>query len=309
MIILYFLALNVFKTEKQQKTLIVVMSAIVLLMSVRSFRSFSAGGAFRYDKRVGGPFEAVGLGPNHFGAFIVVTGAVFLGLLLVDKEFRRKLLYGGTILFSLHPLLYSYSRGAYVAAAGAIAFFGVMKQRSLLVLILISLLTWQTLLPVSVVDRIMMTETEEGTLEGSAARRLDLWDHAISLFQEHPMFGVGFGGFGFTVPEGQLTDTHNFYMKTLAEQGVIGIALLALLLMKAFHSGWRLYKTGKNPFHQGLGFGFMGAVIACMITNVFGDRWSYFALGGYFWVFWGLVDRGLLLSQQVVESQKVEQGL
>lgn len=307
MIVLYFLILNVIKTEQQQKWLVTMMSAVVLLIAVRSFRSFSGGSGFRYDKRVGGPFEAVGLGPNHFGAFIVIVGAVLLGLLILDREFRRRALYAAALLFSLHPLFFAYSRGAYAAALGVMTFFGVMKQRSLLVVLAVIFMTWQTVLPVSVVDRILMTETEEGTLEGSAARRLDLWDHAMGLFEEHPVFGIGFGGFGFTVPEGQLTDTHNFYMKTLAEQGLIGFALLALLLLKALHSGWRLYRAGRSPFHQGLGFGFIGAVIACMITNLFGDRWSYFALGGYFWIFWGLVDRGLLLSQQPIEPKKIEQ--
>lgn len=303
MILLYFLVLNVFKTEAQQKLVVVLMSSVMLLMSVRSFRNFSAGDVFRYDRRAGGPFEAVGLGPNHFGAFVAVVGAVLLGLLLFDKDLRRRLLYGGTVLFGLHPLFFSYSRGAYVGAMGALGVFGVLKKRSLLALLVVLLFVWKAVLPASVVDRIMMTETAGGGLDPSAAHRVELWDHAMDLFEEHPVFGIGFGGFGFTVPAGELTDTHNFYMKTLSEEGVVGIVLLAFVFLRALLSGWRLYRRGASPFQQGLGFGFLGAVIACMITNLFGDRFSYFALGGYFWVFWGLVDRGFLLSREAVEPE------
>jgi hypothetical protein len=30
---------------------------------------------------------------------------------------------------------------------------------------------------------------------------------------------------------------------------------------------------------------------------MFGDRWSYFVLGDYFWIIWGLVDRGILIAE------------
>ena len=296
MIALYFLALNVIRNEDQQKKIVLLMTIIILLIAVRSYRNFSAGDSFRYDKRVGGPFEAVGLGANHFGAFIAYYSAFFLGLSFLDPNRKRKLLYGVTVLFGLHPLFFSYSRGAYLAAFCVLIFYGVFKKKSLLVLSIIILVAWHTILPPSVVDRISMTETASGEIEASASHRLDLWEHANQLFEENPIFGVGFGGFGLTVPQGELTDTHNFYMKTLSEQGIIGFIILILIILKAFLSGWRLHKTGKSLFNRGLGLGFMGAVIAVMISNIFGDRWSYFALGGYFWILWGIVDRGVLIS-------------
>jgi O-antigen ligase len=123
-----------------------------------------------------------------------------------------------------------------------------------------------------------------------------LWDHAFRLFEEHPVIGIGFGGYEFTIREGRWTDTHNYYLKMLAEQGIIGFGLLILTLFLASRSGWRLLKAGKNGFDRGLGLGFMGCIVAAATTNLFGDRWSYFEMGSYFWVFWGLVDRAVLMS-------------
>lgn len=293
MIFLYVLALNTFKNEKDQKTAVVIITLTMLLISVRSYRNFSGGESFSYDKRVGGPFESVGLGANHFGAFIADYGAMLLGLLLVDKNLKRRLLYLGAVLFGLHPLFFSYSRGAYLAFFAAVAVFALLKKRSLLILIAVVFISWQTILPMSVVDRIQMTETPQGEMESSAAHRLVLWEHAMELFNENPVFGIGFGGFGFTVPEGELTDTHNFYVKTLSEQGVIGVAALAGILILALRSGWRLFRKGASDFHRGLGLGFIGCAISLMVSNVFGDRWSYFPLGSYFWIFWGMVDATL----------------
>jgi O-antigen ligase len=82
----------------------------------------------------------------------------------------------------------------------------------------------------------------------------------------------------------------------LAEQGIIGFGLFLLVLFLAFRSGWRLWKTGKEGFEKGLGLGLMGCILALATTNFFGDRWSYFEMGSYFWAFWGLVDRVFLTS-------------
>lgn len=314
MILLYFIGLNVIKNEKQQKFVLVLMSMIVLFISIRSYRNFSGGDAFNYDKRVGGPFEAVGLGANHFGSFIVDYCSVFLGLLLFEKDKRRKLLFLATILFGLHPLFFSYSRGAYLAAICSLIFFGLCKKRIILLLVFALFLSWQTLLPKSVVDRISMTETPEGEIEHSAGGRLLLWDLALNIFKENPIFGIGFSGYsmsseGVNIANGETLagnqDVHNYYMRTLCEQGVIGISILLFVLCKAFLSGWKLFKQGQVPFQNGLGLGFMGCVIAITITNMFGDRWSYFVLGGYFWLIWGFVDSAIINSKIVLEPEKV----
>jgi O-antigen ligase len=184
-----------------------------------------------------------------------------------------------------------------MAAIGVLIFFGMIKKRSLLILALVLFLSWQTLLPPSVVERIKMTKTESGELEGSAAVRLDLWDHAVNLFKENPIFGIGLGGYRFTVPEElRFKDTHSLYLKTLSEQGIIGFSLLLLIFFMALKSGQRLYKIAQTPFQKGVGFGFLGCIVTFIITNMFGDRWSYFVLGDYFWITWGLVDREILMS-------------
>lgn len=299
MIGLYFLAYFAVANEKQQKTAVTIALLVILIIAVREFRNFSEGAAFSYDRRAEGPFWIVGLGANHLGAFMAEYGAFALGVFLLDEHKQRRWLALGAALFSVHPLFFSYSRGAYVGALAALVVLGVLKSRMLLGVVVALVFTWQTLLPTTVVERISMTETGGGQLEASAAHRLDLWQHAEDLFHENPIFGVGFGGFGFTVPPGEtLTDTHNFYMRTLSEQGVIGIVVLALVLIRALLSGWKLFRVGRSRFHRGIGLGFLACMVACTLMNLFGDRWSYFVLGGYVFVLWGVVDRAVTLSQE-----------
>lgn len=298
MIFLYFLAYSAIKTEEQQKTMLVIMATVILIIVVREFRNFTADNVFSYDKRAEGPFWIVGLGANHFGAFIADYAGLLLGMFLVDKHKYRKWLYLAAVLFSIHPLFFTYSRGAYVAMLAVIVVYGLIRKRSLLVLVAALIFTWQVILPPSVVDRIEMTETPSGQLEESAADRVILWEHAKQIFEDNPVFGIGFNGFALTLEGHRLTDTHNFYMKTASEQGVIGIVILGLVLLKALSSGWRLYRSGQSTFHQGLGLGFIGCVTALVVSNIFGDRFSYFVLGSYFWLFWGVVERAILLTDE-----------
>jgi len=302
MLLLYFLALNISSDEKDQKTIVLVMSLVVLFISIRSYRNFSGGLSFSYDKRDPGPFMWVGLGSNHYGAFLSYMASFFLGLYFFTQEKIKKRTYLATVILSISAMLFTYSRGAYLATLAVFSFFG-LRKRILLAIVIGLVFSWQFVLPSSVVDRISMTEDTSGQVDSSAAGRLVLWKLATDLFHENPVFGIGFHAFGFHVPKGELTDVHNYYLTMLCEQGLIGFTLFIVTLLRSFSSGWRLFRVSEDPFRKGIGFGFMGCVIACIVSNMFGDRWSYFMLGAYFWLIWGVVDRAIIdETQKSVES-------
>lgn len=302
MIFFYFIIVAVVKDEEDQKKIFGIMAVVLLFIAIRNYRNFSGGAAFRYDKRIGGPFEFVGLGATHYGAFVAHFMIAFLGMALFKIGKRFRMLLSATFVFCLHPLFFAYSRGAYLATLTAMTFYGVFKRPIILVGLTLVVLCWSFILPVSVVDRISGTETADGKLESSANTRLLLWDQASGIIESYPLFGVGWEGFGLIIPKDQeihnLTDTHNYYIKTLCDRGIIGLLILLIILVKAFLSGLRLYRCGKNEFQKGLGFCFMGTMIACMVTNVFGDRFTYFIMGSYLWIMWGLVDSGIYMCEE-----------
>ena len=256
------------------------------------------------DHRLVGPFWAVRLGSNHFGAFIADYSAAIFGLALFNIERKIRWLCISTALLSTHSLFFSFSRGAYCGALFAILFFGIFKKRGILILTAIIFISYHTLLPSAVVERINMTKDETGELESSAASRLDLWNSAFGLLQKSPLYGVGFDGFRLYREEqydASLTDTHNYFIKNLCEGGIFGFLLLLLILFAAFRSGWRLYKIGSTQFQKGLGFGFLGCLISLIATNMFGDRFSYVELGSFFWILWSVVDRGIIISNETAK--------
>jgi O-antigen ligase len=60
------------------------------------------------------------------------------------------------------------------------------------------------------------------------------------MFQEHPLFGVGFGRYAhtvnlFVVPE-WFKAAHNVFMSTLAETGIVGITILLSMYWYVIHN-------------------------------------------------------------------------
>ncbi|HSI56836.1 MAG TPA: O-antigen ligase family protein [Ideonella sp.] len=297
MMLLYVVVFNAIQTRQQVQTLTMIFISVLLFMVWRELSGFVAGESFSYGRRANGPFWIVGLNANHFGAFIAHYAVFALGMYAVDTHKWRRRLYLLTFAGSLYPLFYSYSRGAYVAVLAALLVLGLVRWRLLLVLLAIFMFTWTTVLPDSVVDRINTTESEDGDLEESAAMRLVVWDLAERLFKEHPGFGVGFDGFWYASDGLSLRNTHNYYLQTAAEQGLIGLLLLAALFFKGAKSGWRLYREGDSDFFKAMGLGSVVCVTAVMVTNVFGDRFSQLELGSYFFMLLGMVDRARQISQ------------
>ncbi len=92
-------------------------------------------------------------------------------------------------------------------------------------------------------------------------------------------------------------------MKILVEQGIIGFIFLLLIFIISIRSGWQLFQASKKPFFKGLGVGFLVCTICTMITNIFGDRWTYLQLGAYFWVFLGLVVRSNIITEKEKQNE------
>lgn len=309
MLLLYFVAYLGLRTRDHLRWLVLIIVGVLLFMAWREVANFVAGGSFSYGKRANGPFWMLGLNANHFGAFVAHFSLFSLGVWAVDDAPKRRRLLLLAFVASLYPLFYSYSRGAYVAVLAGLAVLGAVRKPSLLLLLGVLAIFWQAILPSSVVDRIEMTDNPDGELEESAALRLVMWALAKSLFSDHPIWGVGFDGFAYASRGMPLHNAHNYFMQTAAEQGVIGLVMLALLFYKAIGTGWRLYRDGDTALFRGMGLGFVVCNFGVLVTNLFGDRFSELEMAGYYWLLFGAIDRARQISRASVAEAAQPQVL
>lgn len=294
--LIYFITVNNIKDKKWIEIFTWGICFIIFIMGFQFIRNYKGvdTSAFSYGIRKVGTF--VSLGPNEYAAFHTHYLFVLLGVFLLDKKIIRKMFFALTIGFSLYCIIFLYSRGAYLGVLIGLVFLLFIRSKVLLIVLLLSLFSWQTILPPSVTQRITMTKTEEGELEHSSEARIEMWKQSMDLFEKNPAMGMGFN----TIPYFGLIlgDTHNIYVKLLAEQGIIGLLLILMLLGLSFKAGWKLYQTSQDNFLKGLGIGFSACIIAMVVTNFFGDRWTYVQVGVYYWVFLGCVMRGNIITQE-----------
>ena len=277
-------------TKRQMLGLVLVMCLAGLALD-RNFSDEVAGRDFsKFSVGLREGSGTMGYAGNNGLAAFEAQFATFL-LIMAAFERRRllKLGYYGVAGFSALCLMYSLSRGGYAAFLVGCLFLAVFKQRKLLVLMALFLLTWTTIVPTAVTERVSMTEQNDGGLDHSAETRLTIWQDAMEVFDANILPGTGFNTYAYMHRVGNYEDTHNFFLKVLVEGGVVGLVLFLWLIVQTFRTGFRLFRRSKDPFFAALGLGLAGWVVAAVVANCFGDRWSFLQVCGYLWVIAGLV--------------------
>jgi putative inorganic carbon (HCO3(-)) transporter len=303
-VVLFLVVASTIKDAKQMKILLLLMCVSTLGIN-RGFYNTVSGRDFSHfanDLRYAG---ALGFaGENGFAAFEAQFCLLCLGIYVCSRRWLHKFALLGVIASCVYCVMFSFSRGAYLGFLAGIAFIGAIKERKLLVLLLVFLLAWTTVVPVSVQQRVNGTYDAEGNLDRSAEDRVDLWQDAIGLAENNLAIGTGFNTYAYMHRIGPFRDTHNLYLKAVVETGILGLVLLLVLFARCFLEGWRLFRAGRDDFACSLGLGFATLMICTVIVNLFGDRWNYLQVTGYTWVLLGLVVR----ARQITDHQDITEA-
>jgi hypothetical protein len=152
------------------------------------------------------------------------------------------------------------SRGGFVGLAvttAAIVWFSKYRLRSTLIVLVLGA-TFVVLMPSHYKSEIIsITDTQDDTRN----ERLDSWTLAWRMFLDHPIGGVGFGNFPWTVRDYQLKDpemrygmpltgrvAHSLPFTLLSETGIVGTVVVMLILV-------RIYRTEKSAVRLAVAHG------------------------------------------------------
>jgi putative inorganic carbon (HCO3(-)) transporter len=303
MFIIFAVVVSVIKDVKQIKIIVALMCLSVVAVDKGFYGTMSDRDLshFSYDVRDGGVLGYAGV--NGVATFEAEFMLFVLGLSALQKRKSIKFALWGLFAFSCYCLLFSYSREAYVGVLVGLFFLGLVRQRWILLALAIFMLSWQSLVPASVQERVLMTyDKNDQQLDTSAQDRVILWDDAMNMFHQNPALGVGFDTYQWQHRVGIYTDTHNYFLKVLVETGVVGLMLFLFVLAKMTRLGVKLYTSARDPFFQSIGLGFSLLMVCVFVVNLFGDRWLYVEVNGFLWVMLACVVRG-----QMIESEQKEE--
>ena len=110
----------------------------------------------------------------------------------------------------------------------------------------------------------------DGITNSATFRRTDVWEAAVSIIKNYPVFGIGFGGFRVAVSKyidisGQLApkQAHNDYLELAVSGGIIAVALAIWFLFRFFSLLKKRFAEPSDPFSTAAR---VGAI--CGITGV-----------------------------------------
>ncbi|RSS72822.1 O-antigen ligase [Streptomyces sp. WAC06614] len=227
-----------------------------------------------------GPGDVMGMATVVAYGLIVATAASLSPAL--PRASRR--VATGCALALVLPLVLSFSRGAWIATAGAglVVLLLAGVRRALTVLVALTALGVVLVGGFGVGSQMVAERLTSITQVGSApdqsvTDRYTMWAAASSMWQEHPATGVGLKGFpahrdghatlglssgSDTAGAGQgyvrqpLLSPHNMYLLILGEQGLVGLVALAggwaVLLVAGLRRALRPDPVGRRARDCGL---------------------------------------------------------
>jgi O-antigen ligase len=98
-----------------------------------------------------------------------------------------------------------------------------------------TLFALQPLVPQASLQR--LGTTGDAIAAGDLTGRVEIWRQGLDAFSEHPLTGVGSGAFRAAVESGKAA--HNVFVSVLAEVGLIGLVLFAIILAICVHQALR----------------------------------------------------------------------
>jgi len=252
--------------------------------------------------RISGTFSL--LGANEMAAFCVTMAVLMFALLLAARlsaAWRVALVLG--IACVTIGVMWSYSRTAYIALLlGVVSVVLLWRGRWKMVLPLFAAaLIAPNFIPASVIERFDSTTIEEGKRDESTQMRFEFWQIAWDNFTRHPLVGSGYHTFHHDEINPHKMDTHNFFMRELTEKGLLGFFITAAMLLSILMACWRTMTAAPaGSLAYALGLGMVGAWLALVLGNCFGDRFTYYPMIGYFWVYLGLT----LKARELIEAER-----
>ena len=264
---LFFAVLEICVTRAQ--LVVVAVGALIALLVAslqgieehfahRTSVGFLVGG--HYVGRVQGSFGH----PNQYGGFLAFLIPLAIAM-LVSRAFgpRIRWLAAAALLAAVPALSFSYARGAILAlAVGSLIWLALLRPRYALGAAVVVGAAAFLLAPSALRERF---NTQAASSD--VPLRSDIWGAALDVYGTSPVLGVGLDNFSTAYAQLPSTLAHatqrrllnqsgllvppnaqNLYLNTLAEEGIIGLGALVVLLASAL---WTAGRGARAPDARG----------------------------------------------------------
>jgi len=234
--------------------------------------------------------------------------AFILGFFLETRSDRQRILFAVLGAFIAVPLLYTLSRGSYLACIPMAMSILLVTRRKLLLtsMFLVVALFFPMVMPSTVMGRLNETFfqkeyrgeqiaiTSGVRLDTSTTERVRSWKVAVDRWLTSPVMaflGTGATGVGFIDAQ---------YVRVLCETGAFGLMVFLWLLYTLYREARECYSEASTAFDRGLALGYLGGLIGLMVHGLAANTFVVIRIMEPFWFMTALV----LVSRRLQKEQE-----
>ena len=259
-LILLIVANNI-RTESEFKALVVFSVLVAMAGSIFGADRAFADLAPDPTNRMQGP---LGETATIFGGYLALTLSIVVGLFLHCRTQGQRVLAGTAIVTLSAAILYTYSRTSYAALTVGLIVFGFLKERRLLIIILLLAVLLPILAPESIIARFStIGDVATGPGPSSWVARVEAWQWAVARMNGTDfLWGKGAGSV-------RLGDVDNEYVRVVVDTGLLGLAIFLWMLARIGRSANDLYKSlDSETFSKGYAAGYLIAFFTLVVHAI-----------------------------------------
>ena len=213
---------------------------------------------------LGSPPTALYTSSPEVAMYLEPPLALAAGFVLFSSERKDRLLAIAWMAFLLPALALTLSRGAYFAIAVLVAVAVISNRRRLWIaagVAAAAVVAVVLLLQIPLVQRRFAGQFDLGNSQGTIRGRLSIFTDTLSGLRDHPIFGVGLGGYHYLF-RGKIPEIypHDVWLTFWVEVGLLGLIAFAAIYFGLLFRGWRAMPRVQG-FYRPLLWGALGALV------------------------------------------------
>jgi putative inorganic carbon (hco3(-)) transporter len=276
-IALFYVAADLLDREEHMQRLVLALaigSSAFALINLEVF----ARAVLAHDVHVGVAPNALYGNANYVAMYLEPPFALAAGLLLLGSGPRWKLVGGVWLAIVGAALMVMFSKGSYLALASlaVIAFITVPRWRLPLVAGLAAAVIALTQVP--------LLQARLATVSSSVNGREEVYGAALNMIRDHPVLGLGLGGYTFLFrgvqPEAH---PHDLWLTFWVELGLLGLIAFTVILFGLLWRGWRAWPKAKG-FSRPLLWGVLGALVLWTVHGLVDSPYWKNDMSAEFWI-------------------------
>lgn len=242
------------------------------------------------------------------GGILSAAVPVFsLALVVCKKQWKKYAL--AALFISILALIYNGTRGAWLAAAVTApltAWLAAADKKKFFLGFLAALVLLGGCFAASQHVRERIATLDQADYQSNHERML-MWASAFHMFEDHPVFGVGFGQYEheyqtrYILPEAKERDlghAHSNVMQALGERGALGLAAFMWLWAYSLYfavCGWR---RERNPAY----LAFFAVVLGVMLQGLTEYNMGTTVVSKFYWFAQALCLQWIRLTKGEIEK-------